>query len=190
MGFGGVLGIVLTGFLIGAAARWIVPGPDPMPLWLTIGIGMSGSVVGGGIAAGLFGTSHITTSRGHIFTTLLIEVAVATAVVAAYRRFVQRRALTGPEAQRFPRRGVGIARMRARLAQVGIDPEQLRGRQPLEIPRPVEPRSDDHRSDSTARDDLPRGAEPTDELAELRDLHEKGILTDEEFEAARKRLYL
>jgi hypothetical protein len=178
MGFGGAIGIIATGFLLGAAARWIVPGPDPMPLWLTIAIGMTASVIGGGIAAGIFGSNHVTTSRGHLFGTLLLEIAVATGVVVAYRRFVQHRALTGPEARRFPTRGIGIARMRARLRQVGIDPEQLTGRQGFQIHRVPAP--------------TPPPAPPTtaDELEELEDLHEKGILTDEEFEAARKRLYL
>jgi uncharacterized membrane protein YeaQ/YmgE (transglycosylase-associated protein family) len=177
MGFGGIVGILVTGFLLGAAARWIVPGPDPMPLWFTIAIGMTASVIGGGIAAGIFGSSHVTTSRGHIFTTLLLEIGVATGVVVAYRRLVQRRALTGPEARRFPTRGVGIARMRERLRQVGIDPEQL-PRQGFQVIHrvPSEP--------------APPDATTPDELEELQDLHEKGILTDEEFEAARKRLYL
>ena len=174
---GSVLGVMVAGFWIGAAARWLVPGPDPMPFWLTVGIGLAGSIAGGGIAALVFHTSHVMTTAGHIFVTLLLEIAVATAVVAAYRRLVQRRALTGPDAQRFPTRGVGIARMRARLHQVGIDPEQFHGRhgfppRPTPTPTPApQPQS-------------------TDELDELRDLHEKGILTDEEFEAARKRLYL
>ena len=178
MGFGGAIGIIATGFLLGAAARWILPGPDPMPLWLTVAIGMTASLVGGGIAAGVFGSHHITTSRGHVFATLLLEIAVATGVVAAYRRFVQRRALTGPEARAFPTRGVGIARMRARLRQVGIDPEQLTGRRGLQA----------QRREPTAPPEPPSPSK--DELDELTDLHEKGILTDEEFEAARKRLYL
>lgn len=183
MGFGGIVGLLATGFLLGAAARWIVPGPDPMPLWLTIAIGLTASAVGGGIAAGIFGSTHVTTSRGHIFATLLLEIAVATGVVVAYRRLVQHRALTGPEARRFPTRGVGIARMRERLRRIGIDPEQLPARHGFQVihrsapPAPVEPEE--------APD--PR---PPDELEELEDLHEKGILTDEEFEAARKRLYL
>jgi uncharacterized membrane protein YeaQ/YmgE (transglycosylase-associated protein family) len=175
MGLGGVIGILATGFLLGAAARWIVPGPDPMPLWLTIAIGMIASVAGGGIAAGIFGSSHITASRGHVFVTLLLEIAVATGVVVAYRRFVQRRAVIGPEAHQFPTRGVGVARIRERLRQVGIDPEQLSGRPGLQPPRPVPaPESEPPASN--------------DELATLSDLHERGILTDEEFEAARKRL--
>lgn len=179
MDVGGAIGIVVTGFLLGAAARWIVPGPDPMPLWLTIAIGMTASLIGGGIAAGILGSKHLATSRGHIFVTLLLEVAVATGVVGAYRRFVQHRALTGPEARRFPTRGVGIARMRARLRQVGIDPEDLTGRQGFQMHRAAQP--------PAAPPAPPRS---TDELDELSDLHEKGILTDEEFEAARKRLYL
>lgn len=181
MDVGGAIGIIVTGFLLGAAARWIVPGPDPMPLWLTIAIGMAASVIGAGIAAGIFGSKHLTTSRGHIFATLLLEVAVATGIVVAYRRFVQHRALTGPEARRFPTRGIGIARMRARLRQVGIDPEDLTGRQGFQM----------HRTTPTPK--APTAPAPprlTDELDELSDLHEKGILTDEEFEAARKRLYL
>jgi hypothetical protein len=179
MGFGGLIGILATGFLLGAAARWIVPGPDPMPLWLTIAIGMTASVAGGGIAAGIFGSHHITTSRGHVFVTLLLEIGIATGVVVAYRRFVQHRAVTGPEARQFPTRGVGVARIRERLHQVGIDPEQLGGQPGFQARRP-EP----------APEPEPETPPSGNELAELRDLHEKGILTDEEFEAASKRLSL
>lgn len=184
-----VIGVLLTGFLLGAAARWIVPGPDPMPLWLTIAIGMTASVVGGGIAAGIFGSKHLTTSRGHVFATILLEVAVATGVVVAYRRFVQHRALTGPEAHRFPTRGVGVARMRERLRQVGIDPEQLTGREGLQaMHRPKRSPQVEEPPSSSPPSSPPPSLQ--DELDELVDLHEKGILTDEEFEAARKRLYL
>jgi uncharacterized membrane protein YeaQ/YmgE (transglycosylase-associated protein family) len=183
MGFGGIVGILVTGFLLGAAARWILPGPDPMPLWFTVAIGMTASLVGGGIAAGIFGSKHLTTNRAHIFATLLLEVAVATGVVIAYRRLVQHRGLTGPDARRFPTRGFGIARMRARLREVGIDPEQLPrpGFHVVHRPSPTPPEA------APPASTPPR---PTDELEELEDLHEKGILTDEEFEAARKRLYL
>jgi uncharacterized membrane protein YeaQ/YmgE (transglycosylase-associated protein family) len=167
----GILAAIISGFLIGAAARWIVPGPDPMPFWLTVGLGLVGSIAGGGIATAFFGTSHVMTTSGHLFTTLLLEIGIATALVIAYRRFVQRRPVAGPGAHQFPTRGFGIARLRARLQQVGIDPEQLprRGVNPVERPSPG-----------------PR-PEP-DELDNLRDLHEKGILSDEEFEAARRRL--
>jgi uncharacterized membrane protein YeaQ/YmgE (transglycosylase-associated protein family) len=39
--------LIVGGFLIGALARLAVPGPDPMPIWLTITIGISGAVLGG-----------------------------------------------------------------------------------------------------------------------------------------------
>ena len=42
------LSAVVLGFAIGGLARWAVPGPDPMPAWLTIFIGLTGSLVGGG----------------------------------------------------------------------------------------------------------------------------------------------
>jgi uncharacterized membrane protein YeaQ/YmgE (transglycosylase-associated protein family) len=52
---GSLLSIVFSGFLIGALARLALPGPDPMPFWLTVLLGLSGSIVGGGIAAASFG---------------------------------------------------------------------------------------------------------------------------------------
>src|SRR5437868_6468 len=95
MGFGGILAAVLSGFLIGGAARWVVPGPDPMPFWLTVLIGLAGSVVGGAIGIALYGTGGITSTRGHVFVTVMIEILAAAGLVALYRRFVQRRPLAG-----------------------------------------------------------------------------------------------
>jgi len=87
MTLGGVLVIVLTGLVIGALGRLAVPGRDPMPLWLTIAIGLAGSIVGGAIAVALgFGS-------GGIF---VASVLAATLIVIAYRRFVQKRTVTGP----------------------------------------------------------------------------------------------
>jgi uncharacterized membrane protein YeaQ/YmgE (transglycosylase-associated protein family) len=64
-----------------------VPGRDPMPIWLTLVIGLIGAFLGGAIAISLgFG-------GGAIF---VISVLVATLIVIAYRRFVLKRPLTGP----------------------------------------------------------------------------------------------
>jgi uncharacterized membrane protein YeaQ/YmgE (transglycosylase-associated protein family) len=84
---GDVIFIVVVGLVIGALGRLAVPGRDPMPIWLTLVIGLIGAFLGGAIAVSLgFG-------GGGIF---VISVLVATLIVIAYRRFVLKRPLTGP----------------------------------------------------------------------------------------------
>jgi uncharacterized membrane protein YeaQ/YmgE (transglycosylase-associated protein family) len=90
MTLGGLLAIILTGLVVGALGRLAVPGKDPMPIWLTILIGLIGAFFGGGIAVALgFGT-------GGIF---VVSVLVATLIVIAYRRIVQKRTVTGPRSR-------------------------------------------------------------------------------------------
>ena len=71
-----------------------------MPFWLTVAIGIGGSVVGGVIAEIFFG-------RPGIF---LLAYISSIALVIVYRRFVQRRPVFGPEAKRRPTRGWGLRR--------------------------------------------------------------------------------
>jgi uncharacterized membrane protein YeaQ/YmgE (transglycosylase-associated protein family) len=171
---GGILAVLLSGFLIGAAARYVVPGPDPMPFWLTVLIGFGGSVVGGAIGLGLYGSDGVMSTPGHAFVAVMLEILAAAALVALYRRFVQRRPLTGPDAYRFPTRGVGIARMRARLRQLGVDPDKLHA-SPIGGPR----------SPAAAG---PTPEEADAELERLRGQLERGEITEEEYEEARERL--
>jgi uncharacterized membrane protein YeaQ/YmgE (transglycosylase-associated protein family) len=161
-----------TGFVIGGAARFAVPGPDPMPFWLTVLIGLVGSAIGTAIGAAMFGAGHTFDSSGHSFATLLLAIGFATGLVAAYRVVVQKRPLTGPEARHFPRRGFGVAKMRERLRLLGIDPDRLHTAhgglgQPTAEPTP---------------DDV------VDQLEKLRDLRDHGTITEEEYERARERL--
>lgn len=87
MDLGDVVYIVLVGLVIGALGRLAVPGRDPMPIWLTILVGLVGAFVGGTIAVSLgFG-------GGGIF---VVSVLVATLIVIAYRKLVQKRSITGP----------------------------------------------------------------------------------------------
>jgi uncharacterized membrane protein YeaQ/YmgE (transglycosylase-associated protein family) len=87
---GDVVFIVVVGLVIGALGRLAVPGRDPMPIWLTLVIGLIGAFLGGAIAISLgFG-------GGAIF---VISVLVATLIVIAYRRFVLKRPLTGPRSR-------------------------------------------------------------------------------------------
>ncbi|HYZ76919.1 MAG TPA: SHOCT domain-containing protein [Gaiellaceae bacterium] len=162
---------VLFGFVIGALARWAVPGPDPMPAWLTIFIGLSGSLIGGGIVVALVGTG----SRGDLYLSVMASIGVAAVLVIAYRRFIQDRPVTGPEAQRLPTRGFGIPRLRQRLERMGVDPDSIG--QPGG-PRPTAAVRSEH------DEDLQR----IENLRKLEDLHEAGLLTDDEFQAKRAEL--
>jgi uncharacterized membrane protein YeaQ/YmgE (transglycosylase-associated protein family) len=163
---------MMTGFVIGSAARFAVPGPDPMPFWLTVLIGLVGSAIGTAIGAALFGARHTFDSPGRSFVTLLLAIGFATGLVAAYRVFVQKRPLTGPDARRFPRRGFGVAKMRERLHELGIDPDRIHT-----VGRPREQAAAEH-----AHDDV------VDQLEKLRDLRDHGTITEEEYERARDRL--
>ncbi len=166
-----ILSIVLSGFLIGALARWAIPGPDPMPAWLTIGIGISGSLFGGVPAALIVGTKE----RQDIFTILIASILVAALLVVAYRRFIQKRPITGPDAHRLPTRGFGIARLRERLKRFGIDPDSLGGR----AAGSRTPARQAWQPQPTVADDHDQRLE--ENLGRLRELHEEGILTDEEY---------
>ena len=92
--------LVAGGFIIGGLARLAVPGPDPMPFSLTVAIGLGGSIIGGLVADALLGRPG-----GFLF-----GYAGAVLLVILYRRFVQKRGITGPEARARPTRGWGLRR--------------------------------------------------------------------------------
>src|SRR5437667_4517337 len=98
---------MLLGFVTGGLARLAVPGPDPMPVWLTVVIGLAGSWGGGGIAAAIWGWKSTTAVSFFGFVAAML-------LVVAYRRFIQKRPITGAEAFKFPERGFGIDRFRER----------------------------------------------------------------------------
>jgi uncharacterized membrane protein YeaQ/YmgE (transglycosylase-associated protein family) len=168
-----VLTAMTTGFVIGSAARFAVPGPDPMPFWLTVLVGLGGSALGTGLGALMFGAGHTFDSPGRSFVTLLLSIGISTALVAAYRIFVQKRPLTGPDARRFPRRGFGIEKMRERLRLLGIDPDKVHT-----VGAPTRSQPEPER----AHDEI------VDQLEKLRDLRDHGTITEEEYERARERL--
>lgn len=169
---GTVIGVLLSGFVTGALARLAVPGPDPMPAWLTILVGLSGSFAG-------FGIAYAAGSRNpYVISTAGFAVAIA--LVIAYRRFVQRRPVLGRDAYRFPERGIGVDTYRNRLHRAGIDPDRIGTGPPGVIATAPPP------SPATERE------EPTENPAHfirlLDELHEADVLDDEEYAAARARL--
>lgn len=86
-----VLWLAIGGLVVGALARLAVPGPDPMPWWATIALGVGGMFLGGVLSAVFLGSTP-----GLIFSLL-----GAVLLLIAYRKLVQKRPLTGPEAHRL-----------------------------------------------------------------------------------------
>jgi uncharacterized membrane protein YeaQ/YmgE (transglycosylase-associated protein family) len=88
-----VISLLLSGLIIGALARLAVPGPDPMPIWATIALGLAGAVVGGLVVRVVFGGTGVS---------LIGSVLCAMLLLIGYRRFVQKRPVWGPGAHRPP----------------------------------------------------------------------------------------
>jgi uncharacterized membrane protein YeaQ/YmgE (transglycosylase-associated protein family) len=172
---GTVVGVLISGFVTGALARLAVPGPDPMPAWLTILVGLTGSFAG-------FGIAYAAGSRSP-YVTSLTGFAVAIALVIAYRRFVQRRPVLGREAYRFPERGIGVETYRERLHRAGIDPDRIgTGVVPITSAVPQQPPPTSAAAGETPTEN------PAHFIRLLDELHDAGVLDDDEYNAARTRL--
>jgi uncharacterized membrane protein YeaQ/YmgE (transglycosylase-associated protein family) len=87
-----ILALVVWGFVVGGLARLALPGPDPMPWYATLGLGLGGALVGGIIARILIGS----------WGGLIFSFLGAVLLLYLYRRFVQHRGITGPSARRLP----------------------------------------------------------------------------------------
>jgi uncharacterized protein (TIGR03382 family) len=70
--------LALSGLIVGALARLALPGPDPMSIWMTIGIGIAGSFIGGLIMYAITG--------GRNGGGFIVSVLVATGLVYLVRR--------------------------------------------------------------------------------------------------------
>jgi uncharacterized membrane protein YeaQ/YmgE (transglycosylase-associated protein family) len=181
-----MLGLIVvamfSAFITGALARFAVPGPDPMPAWLTVAIGLLGTVIGTGIVIAVEGRHTKDTSWVGIASFL-----AAVGLVVLYRHFIQKRPLWGKDAYRFPERGFGVDAYRERLKKAGIDPDKVGTQQPFGAVVPM--------STTQARPG-PAGAQPSGDPTEnpahflglLEELHDSGVLDDAEYSDARLRL--
>ena len=84
-----ILILAVSGLIVGGLARLAVPGPDPMSIWMTMAIGLAGSLVGGLVSRIFFGG----------YFAFLLSLVVAVLLVIAYRRS-QGRDVWGPAARR------------------------------------------------------------------------------------------
>jgi uncharacterized membrane protein YeaQ/YmgE (transglycosylase-associated protein family) len=176
-----VIVAMASAFITGALARFAVPGPDPMPVWLTIGIGLLGTAIGTGIVIGIDGRKSSAAGWAGIASFL-----AAIALVVIYRRFVQKRALWGPEAYRFPERGIGVEHARDRLKRAGIDPDQIGVGMPFGAVQPMP--AGQQAEPAQAGPPVDATENPAHYLGLLEELHDAGVLDDEQFASARTRL--
>jgi uncharacterized membrane protein YeaQ/YmgE (transglycosylase-associated protein family) len=179
--FGQIVAVIVTAFFTGALARFAVPGPDPMPWWLTVAIGLAGTLAAWGIIVAI--------ADGDPAWVGIAGFLISIALVLGYRRFVQKRALWGPDAYRFPQRGVGVDEYRQRLQRAGIDPETIGEQMAIALGQ----RQAAQRADAPpAAPGAATGDDPTDNPAHylrlLDELHDNGVLSSEEYGAARTRL--
>ena len=178
---GTVIAALASAFITGALARFAVPGPDPMPAWLTVVIGLGGTVVGGGIVLLTVGQNPGAVG--------IVSFAVSIALVVIYRRFIQKRPLWGPGAYRFPNKGFGVEQYRERLQRAGIDPDKVMS--------PFVPNAANASAGGAAAAAAPagvsgEGGDPTENpayyLRLIEELHDNGVLNDHEYDASRLRL--
>jgi uncharacterized membrane protein YeaQ/YmgE (transglycosylase-associated protein family) len=87
-----IIFLAVWGLIVGALARLALPGPDPMGIFATIALGLGGSFLGG-LVAGLLWRR----AAGFVFSVL-----GAILLLYLYRRFVQHRGVTGPDARLRP----------------------------------------------------------------------------------------
>ncbi|MBV8064240.1 MAG: SHOCT domain-containing protein [Actinobacteria bacterium] len=174
VGAGTVLGVLLSAFVTGGLARLAVPGPDPMPAWLTLAVGLGGSAVGGGIA-------YAAGSRNpYVISTAGFAVAIL--LVVLYRLFVQHRPVVGRDAYRFPERGIGVDAYRERLQRAGIDPDRIGTGTPFPLQQQAPAAAAPPASGEVPEDN------PAHFIRLLDELHDAGVLDDLEYQAARTRL--
>jgi len=175
---GAVISVIVTAFITGALARLALPGPDPMPIWLTVAIGLVGTLIGATIAFVIVGRDPAWISIGGFLATVVL--------VGLYRHFIQKRPIFGREAYRFPERGVGVEQYRERLKSAGIDPDQIGTQFAAPLPGVGVEQQQRAPQAGAAADDPTEN--PAHYLGLLEELHDSGVLNDEEYDAARTRL--
>jgi hypothetical protein len=90
---------------------------------------------------------------------------MAILLVIAYRRFYQGRPVTGPDAMKFPERGIGLEKFRQRRERTH---DMLRKAQHAQAHADYQ--------------------EVTDQIRKLDELRSEGVISDEEFETKKREL--
>jgi uncharacterized membrane protein YeaQ/YmgE (transglycosylase-associated protein family) len=83
---GYLIGLVISGLIIGALGRLAIPGPNPMSIGMTILVGIGGSFIGGLVGLLLFGRNG---------ANFILAIAGAALIVWLIDRNQQRRGVAG-----------------------------------------------------------------------------------------------
>jgi uncharacterized membrane protein YeaQ/YmgE (transglycosylase-associated protein family) len=83
-----IIGLLIGGLIIGALGRLVVPGPNPIGIWATIGIGILGSFLGGLVARYAFGWRYRYSG--------IAAFVLAVAFTAVFVVLMSRRRAVGP----------------------------------------------------------------------------------------------
>ena len=88
----GIITAIIVGAIIGALGRLVVPGRQPIPIWLTIVVGIVAAFIGTWLA-GALGIS--TNTSGVDWLELLVQVVVAAIGVVIAANLYARRGVHG-----------------------------------------------------------------------------------------------
>ena len=83
------MALIVVGLIAGALAKWVMPGPDPGGIIITILIGIAGAFVGGFVVQWLFKGLKITSFS---LTSILVATLGAIILLAIYRLVTRRAA--------------------------------------------------------------------------------------------------
>jgi uncharacterized membrane protein YeaQ/YmgE (transglycosylase-associated protein family) len=79
----------VIGLIAGILAKWVMPGPDPGGVIITILVGVSGALIGGFVVNRLLGGPGVT---GINLTSILVATLGAIILLAIYRLITRRAA--------------------------------------------------------------------------------------------------
>jgi uncharacterized membrane protein YeaQ/YmgE (transglycosylase-associated protein family) len=79
--------LLVVGLIAGALAKWVMPGPDPGGIVVTILIGIAGAFVGGYLVQSLFGGPSVTNLS---LSSILVATLGAIILLAIYRLITRR----------------------------------------------------------------------------------------------------
>ncbi len=77
----------MVGLIAGVLAKWVMPGPDPGGIIVTILIGIAGALIGGFVVNRLFGGPGMS---GIGLTSILVATLGAIVLLAIYRQITRR----------------------------------------------------------------------------------------------------